>query len=80
MRDYYYGFYRDYSHPDRPVILRVTDNVDSLSCETLGGTYPMLKLYITAKEKIDIANELALRYHASYIEIGDSARRKIHLK
>jgi len=74
---FYFGFYRDYSLKNRPVILEVTDNIDSLSCELLGGKYPLLKRYVTKKERNEIANELAVRYNASFIEIGDGVRRKV---
>jgi hypothetical protein len=74
---FYFGFYRDYLIKNRPVILQVTDNIDSLSCELLGGKYPLLKQYVTKKERNKIAKELAIRYQASFIEIGDGARKKI---
>ena len=74
---YYFGFYRDYTLKDRPVICQVVNNVDCLSCELLGGKYPLLKRYITPKERNQFANELAVRHNASFIEIGDSARRKV---
>ena len=71
--------FRDYSLKSRPVILEATDNIDSLSCELLGGNYPIVKRYVTPKERNKIANELAFLHHASYIEIGDGARRKVHV-
>jgi hypothetical protein len=74
---FYFGFYRDYSLKNRPVILEVTDNIDSLSCELLGGKYPLLKQYVTKKERNEIADELAARYNASFIEIEDGARKKV---
>jgi hypothetical protein len=74
---FYFGFYRDYSIKNRPVILEVTHNIDSLSCELLGGKYPLLKRHVTKKERNEIADELAVRYNASFIEIGDSARKKV---
>lgn len=77
-RYYYFGFYRDYSLKNRPVILEAVDNIDSLSCELLGGNYPLLKRFVTPKERNIIAHELALRHNASYIEIGDSVRKKVH--
>ena len=77
QHDYYFGFYRDYSLKDRPVICQVVENIDCLSCELLGGKYPLLKRYVTPRERNQLANELAIRHNASYIEIGDSARRKV---
>ena len=74
---FYFGFYRDYLIKNRPVILQVTDNIDSLSCELLGGRYPLLKQYVTKKERNKIALKLAMQYYASFIEIEDNARKKV---
>jgi hypothetical protein len=76
-RDYYFGFYRDYTHHSKPVVLQVTTCIDCLSCEILGSPYPLISRHVTPRERNQLANELALQYHASYIEIGDSARRKV---
>ena len=76
-REYYFGFYRDYTHHSKPVVLQVTTCIDCLSCEILGGQYPLIRRQLTPTERNQLANELALQYHASYIEIGDSARRKV---
>ena len=74
-RDYYFGFYRDYMHKSRPIVLQVTTCIDCLSCELLGGKYPLLKRYVTLKERNQFADELALKYDASYIEIGDKLKK-----
>jgi hypothetical protein len=77
QHDYYFGFYRDYAHHSRPVVLQVTTCIDCLSCELLGGKYTLLKRHVTPRERNQLANELAVRHNASYIEIGDGARRKV---
>ena len=76
-RDYYFGFYRDYSLKDRPVICQVVDNIDCLSCEILGGHYPLIRRQLTQAERNQLANELAVLHNASYIEIGNGARKKV---
>ena len=74
---YYFGFYRDYIHKSRPIVLQVTTNIDCLSCEILGGEYPLIRRQLTPEERNHLANELALQHHASYIEIGDGARKRV---
>jgi len=75
--NYYFGFYRDHSVKGRHLVCQVTDNIDSLSCELLGGIFPLLELSLTRKERDKVAYEIALQYGASYIETGSSSREKV---
>lgn len=67
QKTYYFGFYRDYSLKNKPVICQAVDNIDCLFCEILGGDYPLLEVSLSWKEIKQYALDLAIRYHAFFI-------------
>jgi hypothetical protein len=73
-KKYYFGFYRDYSIRDHPVICQAVDNIDCLSCELLGGDYPLLEVYLPYKGMKKFAFALAIRHNASFVEIKGGTR------
>jgi hypothetical protein len=80
MKKYYLGFYRDYSIRDHPVICQAVDNIDFLSCEMLGGDYPLLEVYLPYRGIKDYAFALAIRHNASFVEINGGKLQRISRK
>jgi len=73
-RIYYFGFYRDYSLKERPIICQVVESIDCFSCELLGGKYPIREESLPRDELKRYANLLAFTYKAKYIEINGGRR------
>jgi len=73
-RTYFFGFYRDYSIPDHPVICQAVTNIDCLSCELLGGEYPIRQEILPNDEVKRYTNLLAFSYKAKYFEIKGGRR------
>lgn len=75
--NYYFGFYRDYSQQDHPIVCQAVDNIDCLFCEILGGAYPLLEVSLSRKELKQYAFDLAFRYHASFVEINGGKLQRV---
>jgi len=75
---YYFGFYRDYSLKDHPVVCQAVKHIDSLSCELLGGIYPIREESLPRNEVKRYTTLLSFTYRAKYIEINGG--RRIHVK
>ena len=80
-KTYYIGFYRDYSTKKKPypLVCQVTDNVDCLSCELLGGDFPLLEIFSTPAERDVIAKNTAKQFNATHLEILKYSRKKMML-
>ena len=78
-KQYYLGFYRDYYSKRKPIplVCQVTDNLDSLSCELLGGKFPLIELFSTPNERNITAHEVAKQNNATHLEIGNYPRKKM---
>lgn len=74
---YYFGFYRDYSLIDHPVVCQAVDNIDCLFCEILGDDYPLLEVTLSRKEVKQYALDLTIRYKASFIEIDGGKLHRV---
>ena len=78
-KTFFIGFYRDYTSNLRPfpLVCQVSDNIDCLSCELLGGDFPLLEIFSTPTERDKTALQIAKQYNASSLEIKNYSRKKI---
>jgi len=76
-KTYYFGFYRDYTLKGRPVICLAVESIDCLSCELLGGDYPLVDESLSHEQMKKYAFHIAAQYKTTYLEISGGRRRRI---
>lgn len=59
----------------RPVVCQAVESIDCLSCELLGGDYPLVEESLSHEQMKKYAFHIAARYNASYVEINGKRRR-----